>query len=184
MAFRWAAIAAALPFIKMAAIVSIIAAVLEDVYVWLKGGESVTGKILEKFKSLGVAITEGFGKAESYVLNTLVGWSKAIYNIFFETIPQAVRDAWQAIKNMPMKVWAGVKNVVGLTNNNPNQNVNPTSMAGNSKAVAVNNQTTVNLTVPPGTPQEQSNFLVKASEKYFSNQNKFPSASDMAVLAP
>lgn len=46
MAVRAAGFAAALPFIKLIAIVLAVAAVLEDLYVWLEGGDSLIGSLI------------------------------------------------------------------------------------------------------------------------------------------
>ena len=60
MAFRTVAWTAALPFIKIIAIITAVALVLEDLYVWIQGGDSLIGKFAGnwddvKDKVIGVA---------------------------------------------------------------------------------------------------------------------------------
>jgi hypothetical protein len=76
----------------------------------------------------------------------------------------------------------------GEMNANINQNVSgvtPSSMAqGAGKGGNVlNKNTTVNMTVPPGTPAEQQRFLQGAAQKYFARGGSLGSA-EMEVYAP
>lgn len=59
-AFRAASLLALLPFLKMAAIIGVVTLVLEDLYVWIQGGDSLIGKFAGnwedvKDKVIGVA---------------------------------------------------------------------------------------------------------------------------------
>lgn len=59
-AFRAASLLALLPFLKMAAIIGVVTLVLEDLYVWIQGGDSIIGKFAGnwddvKDKVIGVA---------------------------------------------------------------------------------------------------------------------------------
>jgi hypothetical protein len=166
-----------------------VAVIIEDIYVWLKGGESVTGRILEKFKEWGKALEDGFEKAEAAVLDTIMGWSKALYNMFVETIPRAIRDAWNYVKELPSVAWEGVKsgakNFVGGSNMGFNA-VSQAQIAGAGRnPVSMSNTTNVNLTVPAGTTSEQAAFLDRAANKSFSQINRGQlRAIDMAAQTP
>ena len=46
MAFRTVAWTAALPFLKIAAIITLVTLVLEDLYVWIQGGDSLVGSLI------------------------------------------------------------------------------------------------------------------------------------------
>jgi hypothetical protein len=165
------------------------AVIIEDIYVWLKGGESVTGRILEKFKEWGTALEEGFAKAETAVLETIMGWSKALYNMFVETIPRAIRDAWNYVKELPSVAWEGVKSGAKNFASGTNMGFNAVSQAQIATAgrnpVSMSNTTNVNLTVPPGTTSEQAKFIDRAANQSFSKINRGQlRAIDMAAQTP
>lgn len=187
MAFSAASALALGKFLLIAAAILVVAAIIEDIVVFLQGGESVTGRILDKFKEWGTALEEGFEKAESAVLETIIGWSKALYNMFVETIPKAVRDAWNYVKGLPMEIWSGVKSGAKVLANGSNVgNVTPsaTAGAGGSKVVTVDNRTNVTVTVPAGTPAEQVSYIERAAKMSFDQTNRPLRPIDMATHAP
>lgn len=179
----WAAL---LPWVAIGAAILLAAAIIEDILVMLDGGESVTGRILEKFKEWGTAIEEGMASAETAVLETIVGWSKALYDMFVETIPRAVRDAFNYVKGLPMEIWNGITSGANTLSQGANMgNVSPSSIGGSSNSnISVDNRTNVTVTVPAGTPAEQVSYLERAAKQSFADSNRPLRATDMATHSP
>ena len=75
--------------------------------------------------------------------------------------------------------WAGKADVSGQVD----MGVSPASMQRASRNTTVNKETNVNLTVPPGTTEEQQNFIERAAAKAFGRQEGL-TAADMGVYAP
>lgn len=169
---------AAVKFALIAAAVLLIAALIEDVVVWLQGGDSLVGAMLEKFGqwagAISTAIDEGLAYAENAVLETIKGWSDALYRMFVETIPKAIRDAWNAVTGLPSSIWEGLKSgASAITGGGAGFNVSPSTMASaGSRTIVSNNTNQVNIQVPSGTGPEQVAFVKSNTQKYLDSLNK------------
>lgn len=170
---HWLAIAAAILLATLA---------IEDFYVWTQGGASIIGDMVGPWEEWsGVVIgTLNFIKTGLRQIGELAGTVAAILVGAFTLDFSLVKEAMRGFGNLITK---GAINPEAQKLWYQQQGVNQQSMSGD-KYNSVTNNTTVNLTVPAGTPQEQANFLVNASEKYFGSKDKYPSSTDMAVLAP
>lgn len=87
--------------------------------------------------------------------------------------------------------WEKVKNFVGgmlgikFDASINKQSVEPSSIANAGKSASVvNTNQTVNLTVPPGTPESQQKFLKDAAGIAFQNNGMDKMARDLAMVAP
>ena len=312
-AFRAASLLAMLPFIKIIAIVTLVALALEDLYVWIQGGDSLTGKLLgpweewrpyvmgaiemvadavkwlgriigglaailvgvftfdwnlivEGLKGVGgqlwdtivewagyfwqsfTAVTSAIGTfivdAFMSVFNTVAAfvtsifenigkmvvgvftldpqlfmdglqgytqtlmsilpqWAQMIYKAIFDPIVNAITDAWNAAKSVVTGIgdkasgaWQAAKSFLGAGEGaapgtggamGAAPSVGPAQLAPSAMGAAkpnINNNTTVNVTVPEGTSAEQTAYLQKAAQQSFSKQNDDKLARDLAVYAP
>lgn len=231
-AFWNASVLAMLPFIKMVAIIAAVALVLEDLYLWIQGGESLTGALLgpwEQWRPYVMGAIEmvtdalrWFGKVLAAVNAILVGaftldpylfkvgleelgsllwqklgeWGQAIYNAFFDPIVRAFKDAWNAVTSFGSSI---VQSVVGAVTA-PDAGLGGTGLGSplagrvtmaqmsaggmGAQRPSIQNNTTVSLTVPPGTPQEQQTFLQTAAQKSFDKESNAKLARDLATYAP
>lgn len=165
---------ALIKFALIAGAILLVAALIEDFVVWLEGGDSIIGRMLEKFNqwadAISNAISEGLANAERAVLETIMGWSDALYRMFVETIPKAIRDAFNYVTELPSVAWEGLKqgasNIASGAGMGFN-GVSPSSMASGNRALNVTNATNVSVTVPPGTTAEQAAFLERSAQASF-----------------
>lgn len=170
---------AAVKFALIAAAVLLIAALIEDFVVWLQGGDSLIGDMLEKFgqwaTAISTAIDDGLAYAENAVLETIKGWSDALYRMFVETIPKAIRDAWNAVTSLPGNIIDSIKNgASSLTGGGAAFGVTPSSVASatGNRTVVSNNTNNVSIQVPAGTGPEQVEFVKNGTQKYMDSLNK------------
>lgn len=84
----WAA-AAAGPALVGAAILSLIL-VIQDVYTYFTGGDSVTGRIIESFKGMDTSIRGIWDGLVDYIIGALGRIDKAIYNAMPEWMQEAM----------------------------------------------------------------------------------------------
>jgi tape measure domain-containing protein len=94
MAFRTVAWTAALPFLKIAAVITVVTLLLEDLYVWIQGGDSLIGKMIgrwEEWHDIVMGIIEAvgavflwFGEIIAAIAATLVGAFTLDWDLFAE----------------------------------------------------------------------------------------------------
>lgn len=73
MAFRAAGIAAMLPFAKIIALITAVTLIVEDLYVWIQGGDSVVGHFLGSW--------EMFSREAVFLINKVIGELKALWYV-------------------------------------------------------------------------------------------------------
>ena len=177
--FSTASIAALAPWLLIGAAIALAALVIEDLMVAAEGGESVFLSIAETisgwYDSIVKAIDDGLAYAENAVLDTIKGWSDALYRMFVETIPKAIRDAWNAVTSLPGNIIDSIKSgASALTGGGAAFGVTPSSVAtatGN-RTVVSNNTNNVSIQVPSGTGPEQVEFVKNGTQKYMDSLNK------------
>ena len=120
LALRGVAAATLLPFIKMAAIIAAVALAVEDLYVWIQGGDSLTGKLIgpweewrayvmaawDMLKDMVVWIGEQFGAIGAM----LVGAFTLDWNLFKEGFMGAFDNIVAALKTLGDPIWTSIKN--------------------------------------------------------------------------
>lgn len=111
-AFRAASLLAMLPFIKIIAIITAVALVLEDLYVWIQGGDSLTGKLIgpwEEWRPYVMGAIEMVADAVKW-LGRLIGGIAAIlvgvftfdWNLIVEGFKGIGGQLWDTVVE-----WAG-----------------------------------------------------------------------------
>jgi hypothetical protein len=118
LALRGVAAATLLPFIKIAAIIAAIALAVEDLYVWVQGGDSLTGKLIgpweewrayvmaawEMLKDMVTWIGEQFGAIGAM----LVGAFTLDWNLFKEGFMGAFDNIVTALKTLGEPIWTAI----------------------------------------------------------------------------
>lgn len=97
----------------------------------------------------------------------------------FDAIVSGISRGYSAVKGF---FTGGDKPGMAMTRSNP---VGPSQMTGagiGAPASSVNANTTVNVTVPPGTSADQANFLNNAAQQSFGGQTK-QLAGELAVIS-
>ncbi len=74
---RMATFAAMLPFLKLAAVITAVTLVIEDLYVWIKGGDSVIGSFIGNWQDVGETIT-GVAAGIAIVVGMFSLWKAAV----------------------------------------------------------------------------------------------------------
>lgn len=107
MAFRTVAWTAALPFLKIAAIITLVTLLLEDLYVWIQGGDSLIGQMIgpwEEWRDVVMGSVEAvmavfrwFGELIAAVAATLVGAFTLDWNLFAEGLKGIGALLWQVV---------------------------------------------------------------------------------------
>jgi hypothetical protein len=107
MAFRTVAWTAALPFLKIAAIITLVTLLLEDLYVWIQGGDSLIGQMIGPWEEwegvvMGsieavMAVFRWFGELIAAVAATLVGAFTLDWNLFAEGLKGIGALLWQVV---------------------------------------------------------------------------------------
>lgn len=141
------------------------------------------------------------------LMGILPQWAQMIYKAIFDPIVNAITDAWNAAKSVVTGIgdkasgaWQAAKSFLGAGEgaapgtggsmgaaNTLAPSVGPAQLAPSAMGAAkpnINNNTTVNVTVPEGTSAEQSAYLQKAAQQSFSKQSDDKLARDLAVYAP
>ncbi len=179
----WAAV---LPYAAWAAGVLLVAAAIEDLYVWINGGDSVLGEWLGKWEDFKrdsslLKYLDSIGKyigAIGAVMAGIFTGDWALTKEGFKGIMEAAKQAYGAVLQ-------GLSGTLGSPESSLSpeqaarlQNVTPDTLfkGGNAsnwvpgKEKAQNpftSNTNVYLTVPPGTSQEQGAFLQRSAEQVF-----------------
>lgn len=188
MAFRAVSWTVALPFIKLLAILTAITLVMEDLYVWIQGGDSLIGNMIgswDKWRDsvLGTweaikAVFTFMGEAIAALTATLVGLFTLDWNLFIE----GLKGAWNLLAGLGGGPSGGAAPAV-----TPASTVTPAQMAPAALGQGVrnfNSNTQVNVTVPPGTTAEQAKYLQFAAKRSFGNETNAKIARDVATYAP
>lgn len=105
--FRTVAWTAALPFIKIAAAITLITLLVEDLYVWINGGDSLIGKFAGEWENWRVivmgaieaviAVFEWFGKLIGAIAAAIVGAFTLDWNLFSEGLKGIGALLWQVV---------------------------------------------------------------------------------------
>ena len=106
-AFRAASLLAMLPFIKIIAIVTAVALVLEDLYVWIQGGESLIGSLIGPWEEwriyvMGaieavIAVFRWFGELIAAIAAAIVGAFTLDWNLFKTGLEGIGTILWQVV---------------------------------------------------------------------------------------
>lgn len=160
------------PFTLMTAAILALTVIIEDLYVWIAGGDSVIGKFVGSWEDASNAIVESwtglknwfddlfswfsdkFGMVNGWVNNLLVGAQKIGSALGFGNPSTSIPN--NAIAPLTPSVTPAALQGVG---------------GGASSNNTINKNTTVNLTVPAGTSQEQAKFLQNSAQKAFAVDN-------------
>lgn len=107
-AFKVASLLAMLPFIKMIAIIGAIAIVLEDLYVWIKGGDSIIGSMIgawEKWRDYVMGAIEAvmevlrwYGKLITSIANMILGAFTLDPDLFIKGLRAIGTLLWESVK--------------------------------------------------------------------------------------
>ena len=84
-AFRAASLLAMLPFVKIIAIITAVALVLEDLYVWIQGGDSLTGKLIgpwEEWRPYVMGAIEMVADAVKWLGRIIGGLAAILVGVF------------------------------------------------------------------------------------------------------
>lgn len=152
-AFGLAVLAVALPFIILAAKIALVLLVLEDLWVWFKGGDSVIGVLIGKFDRWAASAREAIA---------------------------TVKQAWTDFKDFisaPLNIASNF--LSGITV--PSVRTTPGAAFGNRPSLV--NTTNVNVTVPSGTTEDQVRVLNSAAHKAFRETSDRKFARDAAIYA-
>ena len=153
-AFGLAVLTVALPFIVLAAKIALVILILEDLWVWFKGGDSVIGDLIGKFDKWAESAREAIA-----------------------TVKQAWTDFREFI-SAPLNI---AKNFLdGITI--PSVRTTPGAAMGAARPNLVNT-TNVNVTVPSGTTEEQVRMLNSAAHKAAREISDRKFARDAATYA-
>ena len=160
--------------------VALVVAALDDLYVWIKGGDSVIGGFVGSFADAADAVIAKWTAVKEW-FSGLFTWITDAYN------NSIIGKIGGFMAGMIGKAAAAVGVNAGQSGGtDATRNVEPAQMGGVGKAGApvVNNSRTTNveLTVPPGTPQEQQDSLRRSASKLFSSGDS-PSSAEMGVYA-
>ena len=152
---------------------------IEDMYQWVKGNESVVGDLIATWFEFVSKIKGYLSEGVDYIKGKL----NDIYTYFTDTFTK-IRDY---VSNIFTNLWSGITD--GITNAfdkiksyipdislNPfGSNPTPTTQSvlgtnGNSLSSVVNDNKTINITVPPGTTAEQVEAIKNEINKTMAQQ--------------
>lgn len=152
-AFGVAVLAVALPFIILAAKIALVILVLEDLWVWFKGGDSVIGALIGKFDKWAARAREAIA---------------------------TVKQAWTGFRDFIAAPFNIAKNFLGGITI-PSVRTTPGAAIGGRPNLV--NTTNVNVTVPTGTTAEQARVLNSAANQAFRETSDRKFARDAAIYA-
>jgi tape measure domain-containing protein len=182
-----------------------------DPQLFMDGLQGYTQTLLSVLPQWGQAIIMAFANAIAsaltYFATAMTQFGTMIYQAIFAPIVAAITDAWNAAKSVVTGIgdkasgaWQATKSFLGAGEgaapgtggamgaaNTLAPSVGPAQLAPSAMGAAkpnINNNTTVNVTVPEGTSAEQSAYLQKAAQQSFSKQSDDKLARDLAVYAP
>jgi phage-related protein len=182
-----------------------------DPQLFMDGLQGYTQTLLSVLPQWGQAIIMAFANAIAsaltYFATAMTQFGTMIYQAIFAPIVAAITDAWNAAKSVVTGIgdkasgaWQATKSFLGAGEgtapgtggamgaaNTLAPSVGPAQLAPSAMGAAkpnINNNTTVNVTVPEGTSAEQSAYLQKAAQQSFSKQSDDKLARDLSVYAP
>lgn len=152
---------------------------IEDMYQWVQGNESVVGDLIAtwfefvtKFKGYlsdsVETVKEKLGKIKSFFIDTFTEIKEFVTNIF--------KNIWDGITNGISNAFDKIKSYIPDINLNPfSSTPTPTTQSvlganGNSLSSVVNDNKTINITVPPGTTAEQVEAVKQQINKTMQQQ--------------
>lgn len=152
---------------------------IEDLYQWVKGNESVVGDLIAtwfefvtKFKGYlsdsVETVKEKLGKIKGFFVDTFTEIKEFVTNIF--------KNIWDGITNGISNAFDKIKSYIPDINLNPfSSTPTPTTQSvlganGNSLSSVVNDNKTINITVPPGTTAEQVEAVKQQINKTMQQQ--------------
>lgn len=207
MAFNAASLAALLPWALIAAGIALATLLLEDLYIWISGGDSVTGKLIgpwlewrdsvlsaiENIKSgfLTMMRIVTFGLSDIF-LKMLDNWGKNIFSVIYNAIINSVKAAWAQVTGIFSGVFDSVQKTAGMLNTGGNYGTGAMQMAPSQLAPSamgagrpnISNNTNVNVTVPKGTTDEQVKFIQSAAQQSFAKVGDSKFARDLSTYTP
>lgn len=155
-----------------------IALLIEDIYNWVKGNESVVGDLIAmwfefvtKFKGYlsdsVEAVKEKLGQIKGFFVDTFTQIKEFVTNIF--------KNIWDGITNGVSGAFDKIKSYIPDINLNPfSSTPTPTtqSVLGSVGGVSsvINDNKNVNITVPPGTTTEQVEAIKNEINKTMAQQ--------------
>lgn len=166
-----------------AAIVALSTAIIlliEDIYHWVAGNESAIGDLLgswEDFKNKFIgylsnsveAVKEKLGQIKGFFIDTFTQIKEFVTNIF--------KNIWDGITNGISGAFDKIKSYIPDISLNPfsSNTPKPTTQSvlganGNSLSSVVNDNKTINITVPPGTTAEQIEAVKQQINKTMQQQ--------------
>lgn len=106
-AFRMTTLLAMLPFLKMVAIITLVSLAVEDLYLWIKGGESLTGSLIGPWAEWApfvmgaveavTAVFRWFGQLVGAVAAVIVSAFTLDANLFTEGLKGIGELLWQVV---------------------------------------------------------------------------------------
>jgi len=186
-AFRVASLAAMRPFLKMVAVITLVTLAIEDLYTWVQDGDSLIGSMIGPWEEWSWFVMGSIklvsntfkllGNLIAAVGATLVG----IFTFDFALFKEGVKGFAAHIG----KALGFSADVTGL--DSPANTVGPAQMTGGAMGAGapnVQSNTTVKVTVPPGTSAEQAAFLERTATASFKRQSNPDLARILSVYAP
>lgn len=152
---------------------------IEDMYQWVQGNESVVGDLIAtwfefvtKFKGYlsdsVESVKEKLGQIKGFFIDTFTQIKEFVTNIF--------KNIWDGITNGISGAFDKIKSYIPDINLNPfSSNPTPTTQSvlganGNSLSSVINDNKTINITVPPGTTAEQVEAVKQQINKTMQQQ--------------
>ena len=152
---------------------------IEDMYQWVQGNESVVGDLIAtwfefvtKFKGYlsdsVESVKEKLGQIKGFFVDTFTQIKEFVTNIF--------KNIWDGITNGISGAFDKIKSYIPDISLNPfSSNPTPTAQSvmgsnGNSLSSVVNDNKTINITVPPGTTAEQVEAVKQQINKTMQQQ--------------
>jgi tape measure domain-containing protein len=179
----WAAVT---PWLPLAAGIALAAVVIEDLYLWISGkGKSLTEDLIGPWAEWKIYIVAAIDmvtdavKALGDYLGATMARIKGIFTGNRALIAEGAAGQMEFLRKIQTVVMhEGTP--FAATRDAMQRFVD----AAEGKRGGVTNNTTVNMTVPPGTPQEQVNFLQGYAAKAFEAAADKSLARDAMVYAP
>ena len=152
---------------------------IEDIYNWVQGNESVVGDLIAtwfefvtKFKGYlsdsVETVKEKLGQIKGFFVDTFTQIKEFVTNIF--------KNIWDGITNGVSGAFDKIKSYIPDISLNPfSSTPTPTTQSvlganGNSLSSVVNDNKTINITVPPGTTTEQVEAVKQQINKAMQQQ--------------
>lgn len=157
--------AAIWPITLITAAILALTLILDDLYVWVKGGDSVIGSFVGTWADASASIKNDW--------QGLKDWFGGVFT-WFENKFAAIGNFFKGIMNGARELGE----FLGLTGESP-QLTQPTSVrpaqlggtAGGNSSNTLNKTTNVSVTVPPGTSAEQAAFLERSAKQVYAVDN-------------